>query len=320
MMEEDDKDIGRTVGFQVDDFIYIATIIKINDHTEQFTVRTEDGQELVGPFDAVFLNPEKRMDELHENYEPLGDGKFRAKHPELKSNWTPVPDPSLRSIAQTAGTIIGVALAIALLIIIVSFGDILTQIGSEDWVETEGSVVDAYDGQDCSTDSDGGTSCTSYTSVTVEYTYEGRKYSTKDYSMLSNNWLNDAQHWLGQDSVTVYVNPEQPSQAVHLQGWDGVSEEVFTLLFFTGLILFGYLFLAVPVWFVYAKIQRLTGIEAPGEKEEEGPDSNDLKADGDSKNDGKPVTDEHNIAEARLPEAADASLGGEQNSEEEKFW
>ena len=32
--------------------------------------------------------------------------------------------------------------------------------------------------------------------------------------------------------------------------------------FFTGIILGGYLFVFVPIWFVYAKIQRLSGIEA----------------------------------------------------------
>ena len=44
MEEKVDRDIGRVVGFQVDEFMYIATIIAIDDEAEQFTVRTEDGQ------------------------------------------------------------------------------------------------------------------------------------------------------------------------------------------------------------------------------------------------------------------------------------
>ena len=271
MDEKVDRDIGRVVGFQTGDFMYIATIISIDDHAGQFTVRTEDGQELTGPLDAVFLDPEKRMDFLNEHYEPLGGGKFREKPREATSNWTPVADPSLRGVAMTVGTIVGAILAIGMLITVFSFGAILTQIDSGNWEEVQGAVIDAYEGQDCSSDSDGRTSCSSYTSVTVAYTYEGENYTTRDYSALSDDWYNTPDYWLNKASVSVYVNPEQPSQAFHIQGWDGVLEGAFVLLFFTGIILGAYIFVIVPVWFVYAKIQRLTGIEAPGEKKVEKP-------------------------------------------------
>ncbi len=178
MDEEVDPDIGRVVGFQTDDMMYIATIISIDDNADQFTVRTEDGQELTGPLDAVFLDPEKRMDELNERYEPLGGGKFREKPREAKSNWTPVADPSLRDVALTVGKIVGTILAIGIIFTVFMFGAILTQIDSGNWEEVQGTVVDAYEGQDCSSDSDGTTSCSSYTSVTVAYTYEGENYTT----------------------------------------------------------------------------------------------------------------------------------------------
>lgn len=266
MDEEVDPDIGRVVGFQTGDLMYIATIISIDDGADQFTVRTEDGQELTGPQDAVFLDPEKRMEELNERYEPLGSGKFREKPREAKSNWTPVADPTLRDIGLTAGKIVGGVLAIGIFITLISFGDILTQIDSGNWEEVQGDVVEAYEGQDCSTDADGTTSCSSYTTVTVAYTYEGENYTTRDYSALSDDWYNTAEHWLDKASVSVYVNPDQPSQAIHVQGWDGVLEGAFVLFFFTGIILGGYLFVVVPIWFVYAKIQRISGIEAPGTK------------------------------------------------------
>ncbi len=54
MDEQVDPDIGRVVGFQTGDLMYIATIISIDDDADQFTVRTEDGQELTGPMSAVF--------------------------------------------------------------------------------------------------------------------------------------------------------------------------------------------------------------------------------------------------------------------------
>ena len=271
MDEEEDPDIGRVVGFQTGDLMYIATIISIDDGADQFTVRTEDGQELTGPLGAVFLDPEKRMDELNDRYEPLGGGKFREKPREAKSNWAPVADPTLRDIGLTAGKIVGFVLAIGIFITLISFGDILTQIDSGNWEEVQGDVVEAYEGQDCSTDSDGTTSCSSYTTVTVAYTYESENYTTQDYSALSDDWHNTAEHWLNKASVSVYVNPDQPSQAIHVHGWDGVLEGAFVLFFFTGIILGGYLFVVVPIWFVYAKIQRISGIEAPRQKKVEKP-------------------------------------------------
>ena len=276
MDEEVDPDIGRVVGFQTGDHMYIATIISIDDSTDQFTVRTEDGQELTGPFSAVFLDPEKRMDELNERYEPLGGGKFREKPREATSKWTPVADPSLRTIALTAGGILGVALAIGIFITVISFGDILTQIDSGNWEEVQGDVVEAYEGEDCSSNQNndnqnGEPSCTSYTAVTVAYTYEGENYTTQDYSALSDDWYDTAEHWQNKASVSVYVNPEQPSQAFHVQGWDGVLEEASVLFVVAGIGLGGYLLVFVPVWFVYAKIQRISGIEAPGQKKVEKP-------------------------------------------------
>lgn len=314
MDEEVDPDIGRVVGFQTDDMMYIATIISIDDNADQFTVRTEDGQELTGPLDAVFLDPEKRMDELNERYEPLGGGKFREKPREASSNWTPVADPSLRDVALTVGKIVGTILTIGIIFTVFMFGAILTQIDSGNWEEVQGTVVDAYEGQDCSSDSDGTTSCSSYTSVTVAYTYEGENYTTQDYSALSGDWYNTADYWLNKASVSVYVNPEQPSQAFHIQGWDGVLEGAFVLVFFTGIILGGYLFVVVPVWFVYAKIQRLTGIEAPTKMKKEGDDSSSWKTDDNHPDARDPPANEDD------PVREDGAPSLEEGPKEEKFW
>ena len=322
MEEKVDRDIGRVVGFQVDEFMYIATIIAINDEAEQFTVRTEDGQELTGPFGAVFLDPHDRMGELQAEYESLGNGKFRAKQGKGTSNWVPVADPSLRAILRTSGSIIGVALVIGVVITVISLGAVLTQIDSGDWVETEGRVVDTYNAEDCSSDGEGGTSCTSYTSVTVAYTYEGQNYTTEDYSMLSNDWLNDARYWNEVDAVTVYVNPDQPAQAVHLQGWDGVLEEAFTLVFFTGIILGGYLIVGVPIWFVYAKIQRLNGIEAPGKSKRETDELSTESKTGDDKGEDALRNAPRDTDSGQKEEDAtdDAEPVGDENLQEEKFW
>ena len=264
MEEKVDPDIGRVVGFQTGDLMYIATIISIDDDADQFTVRTEDGQELTGPFGAVFLDPEKRMDELNEHYESLGDGTFREKPRTPRSNWTPVADPSPGIIAFSAASIVGIAVLFLMVFILFNLSAVLTQIDSANWDEVQGNVIDAREVDDCSGSGvDGDSSCSHYTYVSVAYAYEGQNYTTKDYSVLDDDWAETEGYWLEKASVALYVNPDQPSQAVHVQGWDGVLEGVYVLFFFAGIILGGYLFVFVPVWFVYAKVQRLAGIEAP---------------------------------------------------------
>ena len=264
--DESDGDIGKTIGLEtVDDCFHIGVITHIDDATERVTVRTEEGREVIGTFGGVLLNPERRMSEIMKTYEAGEDGILRRKS---TSNWTPVPDPKLGYVARVSAGIVGVGTTILVVILLFSIGDVITQVQSSDWVETEGTVVDARNAEDCSSDGEGGTSCTSYTAVTVAYTFEGRNYTTTDYSMLSNNWLDDAAKWIEQQNVTVYVNPEQPAEALYLPGWDGVAEEIFTGFFFMGIILGGYIGIFVPVWFVYAKIQRLSGIEAPINNEE----------------------------------------------------
>jgi hypothetical protein len=290
-------EIGSTIGLIAEGEKHVGIVISFDDASERVTIRREDGVEITGSYNYVYTNIERMM----EN--------------KTTSNWTPMADPSLRDIAQTSGKIIGIAFVILVVVTLFSIGAILTQIDSENWVETQGEVVDAYNGQDCSTDSDGTTSCISYTAVTVAYTYEGENYTTKDYSMLSNNWLNGAAHWLDQESVTVYVNPEQPSQAVHLQGWDGVLEELFTLLFFTGIILGGYVFILVPVWFVYAKIQRLSGIEAPGDKQKKRNMQTSEETDDNSKaEDTEPDKDD------TPPESTAEESTVEEEKQDAKFW
>ena len=264
MDEQVDPDIGRVVGFQTGDLMYIATIISIDDDADQFTVRTEDGQELTGPFSAVFLDPEKRMEELNEHYESLGDGTFREKPRKPRSNWTPVADPSPGIIAFSAASIVGIAVIFLMVFILFNLSAVMTQIDSANWDEVQGNIIDAREVDDCSGSGvDGESSCSHYTYVSVAYAYEGQNYTTKDYSVLSDDWMETEGYWLDKASVALYVNPDQPSQAIHVQGWDGVLEGVYVLFFFAGIILGGYLFVFVPVWFVYAKVQRLAGIEAP---------------------------------------------------------
>ena len=131
--------------------------------------------------------------------------------------------------------------------------------------------------------------------------------------MLSNDWLNGARYWNEVDAVKVYVNPDQPAQAVHVSGWEGVLEEALTLLFFTGIILGGYLVVVVPVWFVYAKIQRITGIEAPEKKKTEADNWSSLET-----NDNR--AEKGDITETGQSEVGYAPSAEDEAPQEEKFW
>lgn len=216
---------------------------------------------------------------------------------EPNSMWVPVTDPKLSDVLTVSGRIVIIGVAMLCFLLLLSAGDVIKQIQSGDWDKAEGAVVEASDDMACFNDS--GEAVEDCTTVKIAYTYEERNYTTTAYSMLSDDWLNGQEYWLEQETVRIYVNPEQPAQALYLSGWAGVFEEIYAGFLFLGIFLGGYIGVVVPVWFVYAKIQRLNGIEPPGENHD-----HPGGVDGDT--------------------AQDASEGapqvGEKPSEEEKFW
>ena len=212
------------------------------------------------------------------------------------SNWVPVADPNLSDVLTVSGRIVIIGIAFLCVLLLLSAGDVMKQVQSGDWDKVEGAVVEASDDVACFNDS--GEALEECTTVKIAYTYEERNYTTTVYSMLSDDWLNGQEYWLEQETVTIYVNPEQPAEALYLPGWAGVLEEIYAGFLFMGIILGGYIGVVVPVWFVYAKIQRLNGIEAPKE------------------NDDLPDEDDDTAEEA----SEDAPPVGEKPREEEKFW
>ncbi|MGB2285369.1 MAG: hypothetical protein ACPH8S_00720, partial [Poseidonia sp.] len=67
------------------------------------------------------------------------------------------------------------------------------------------------------------------------------------------------EHWRAIESVDIYVNPDNPSEAVYMAGWAVIMDEVATGLSFLGLILGLYLVIVVPAWIIYAKVRRDKG-------------------------------------------------------------
>lgn len=173
--------------------------------------------------------------------------------------------PSWYYVSRTSIAIVGIGVLITSIIFLISIFSVVDQIQTGDWDEVSGTVYDVSNKLVESNDEDGTTS--EITIVTVAYSYAGKSYKTDTFSLLSDGWGQEEEHWLNMESVEVYVNPDDPTQAVHLAGWDGVVYELKKGAFFTGLILGFYLFIGVPGWALYSIFQRFRGIPVPSELE-----------------------------------------------------
>jgi len=162
-----------------------------------------------------------------------------------------IGDPSLEAISKTLRNIVIVGLCVILFLMALQIFSIVDQIQTRNWEKVSGTVENAERDYDSSTDGD-----SAPTVVTVAYTYLGENYSTSTYSFVSIDWGEDPEHWLSIESIDIYVNPDNPSEAVYLAGWAGVMEEVMDGLELTGWVLGLYLVIVVPAWIIYAKVRQ----------------------------------------------------------------
>ena len=166
---------------------------------------------------------------------------------------TDIDDPSLGAVFRTSGKIVIVGLCVILFLMALQIFAIVDQIQTENWEKVSGTVTNAeWDWDTGSADGDSDPP----TVVTVAYTYLDENYTTSTYSFVSSGWGEDPEHWLAIESVDIYVNPDNPSEAVYMAGWAVIMEEVMEALFFLGLILGLYLVIVVPAWIIYAKVRR----------------------------------------------------------------
>ena len=164
---------------------------------------------------------------------------------------TDIDDPSLGAVFRTSGKILIVGFCVILFLFMLQISPALDQIQTGNWEKASGTVTNAEWDYESNLDADAET-----TVVTVAYTYLGENYSTSTYSFVSTDWGEDPEHWLAIESIDIYVNPDNPSEAVYLAGWAGIMEEAMEGFFFIGLILGLYLVIVVPAWTIYAKVRR----------------------------------------------------------------
>ena len=110
-------------------------------------------------------------------------------------------------------------------------GPVLADIGTSDWNATDGVIIDS--GVDTSSDGDGGTTYCLW--IEYQYTYDNDTYDgnvlsfSKDNSC--NSWSEDAdEDYPAGKEITVYVNPDNPYDAVLETGISGVDFTVCCIL------------------------------------------------------------------------------------------
>ena len=164
---------------------------------------------------------------------------------------TDIDDPSLGAVFRTSGKILIVGFCVILFLFMLQISPALDQIQTGNWEKASGTVTNAEWDYESNLDADAET-----TVVTVAYTYLGENYSTSTYSFVSTDWGEEPEYWLAIESIDIYVNPDNPSEAVYLAGWTGIMEEAMEGFSFIGLILGLYLVIVVPAWIIYAKVRR----------------------------------------------------------------
>ena len=163
-----------------------------------------------------------------------------------------IGDPSLEAIVKTSRNIVIVGLCVILFLMAISIFAIVDQIQTMNWEKVSGTVVNAEWDYDSNLDGDSSPP----TVVTVAYTYLGENYTTTTYSFVSSGWGENPEHWRAIESIDIYVDPDNPSEAVYVAGWEVIIEEAMAGFFFIGLILGLYLIIVVPAWVIYVKVRR----------------------------------------------------------------
>jgi len=110
-------------------------------------------------------------------------------------------------------------------------GPVIADFGTSDWIATDGVITNS--GVDTSTGGEGGTTYCLW--VDYQYTYQNRTYEGDVVSFSKDNscesWSQNAdEDYPPGKQITVYVNPDNPSEAVLETGISGVDFAVCCIL------------------------------------------------------------------------------------------
>ena len=133
---------------------------------------------------------------------------------------------NLTSLASLSGgwLFTGIWCTVSFVALIFIGGPVLADIGTADWTPTDGVVIDS--GVDVSTGGKGGNTYCLW--VDYQYTFENTTYNGYVVSYSQDNscdsWSADAdEDYPPGSDVTVFVNPDNPSEAVLENGFSGID-------------------------------------------------------------------------------------------------
>ena len=133
---------------------------------------------------------------------------------------------NLTSLASLSGgwLFTGIWCTVSFVALIFIGGPVLADIGTADWTPTDGVVIDS--GVDVSTGGKGGNTYCLW--VDYQYTFENMTYNGYVVSYSQDNscdsWSADAdEDYPPGSNVTVFVNPDNPSEAVLENGFSGID-------------------------------------------------------------------------------------------------
>ena len=140
--------------------------------------------------------------------------------------------PSASIIGLLGGwTFAGLWCSVSFIALFFVGGPVLADIGTSDWNATDGVITES--GVDTSSDGEGGTTYCLW--VEYQYTYDNETYDGNVLSFSKDNscssWSEDAdENYPAGKEITVYVNPDNPYDAVLETGISGVDFTVCCIL------------------------------------------------------------------------------------------
>ena len=152
-----------------------------------------------------------------------------------------------------------------IIVFLFSTGNIMKQMGTSDWNETDAIVIGSEERSSTSCDSEGNCTTTYWLHIDYSYTIEGIDYNGSRYSFLADACCDTDDYPAGKE-IIVYVDPDDNTESVMIRGFEGVLIEVLTG--FSFLVLIASILTAVLVlWKIGFHLQpaenRKKALEAP---------------------------------------------------------
>ena len=171
-----------------------------------------------------YSDAQKILDSAIETLQEEGCTVWRPPYYDDDDNGIPL------TVVSSIGGLVGgwtfavVWCAVSFIALFFIGGPAIADLGTSDWTPTDGVIIDS--GVDTSTDGEGGTTYCLW--VDYQYTYNDRTYGG---DVVSYSKDNSCSSWAGEadekyppgEEITVYVNPDNPYEAVIENGLSGVD-------------------------------------------------------------------------------------------------